>query len=86
VLKVKCRLKVAKADRGNPDWIFYQWRGTFEMSEAGEGKPVIASSAPQGEEGHTTDTAARAKAQSAGEEALAREAEAKIGQYIFGRN
>ncbi len=83
VLKVFCRLTLEPMDRGNPSWKFFQWNGSFEMSELSDGK-ILASSAPTGSDGHITESQARMKARQAGEEALARETQLRISQYIFG--
>jgi len=82
VLKVKSRLAVEPFDRGNPDWKFYNWKGTFELAD-GAGK-ILASSAPSGQEGHLQDATAEAKARDTGEEAMGRETKEQLSKYVLG--
>jgi hypothetical protein len=83
VLKIKCALTLERFDRSNPQWKFFLWKGTFEMSELAGGR-VLASAAPSGTDGHIQEEAARTKARGTGEEALAQETQNQIGKYIFG--
>jgi hypothetical protein len=85
LLAVRCRLSVEPYDRGNPSWKFFRWAGTVELADASAGGKVLASAAPSGTEGHLTEETARLKTVAAGEQGLAREAEAKISEYIFGK-
>jgi hypothetical protein len=84
VLAIRCTLSLEPFDRGNPQWTFFMWKGTFEMAEAGAGGKVLASSAPSGTDGHIKEAAARIKTRESGEAALAQEAQNQIGHYIFG--
>jgi hypothetical protein len=78
---VKCELLIKPYDRGNPSWMFYEWNGTFQLSQ---GDTVLAASSISGQEGHPVEATARAKAQAAGEDALAEEVGRKISQAVFG--
>ncbi|HOW28152.1 MAG TPA: LPP20 family lipoprotein [Elusimicrobiota bacterium] len=84
VIVVKCRLSVEPYDRGNPQWKFFLWKGTFEMYD-GVGGKMLYSSAPTGEEGHLTESGAQTKAKTVGEQALAAEAGQRISDYVFGQ-
>jgi len=81
-LTVKTSLQVTPFDRGNPDWVFYQWAGSVQLMEAATGK-TIAGATPDGTEGHPVATAAQTKAQNAGEEALAKETARLITETLF---
>jgi len=83
VIEIKADLTVEPLDRGNPNWKFYMWKGSFEMSESSPSGKVLASSAPAGQDGHLIESTAKAKAIDSGEKAMALETEKQISKYIF---
>jgi hypothetical protein len=80
-LVLKCALDVQPFDRGHPQWKFYHWEATVELTEDGK---TAASATPSGEEGHLIESTAQTKAREAGEQGVALEAQKLISQYVFG--
>lgn len=83
-LAVKSKLEIAPFERGVPEWTFFQWNGTVELTDMSSGK-VVASSTKDGVEGHLTVNTAKSKTISAGETALGQEAARLINSYLFGQ-
>ncbi|MBL0058560.1 MAG: LPP20 family lipoprotein [Elusimicrobia bacterium] len=83
-LAVKAKLSVAPFERNVPDWTFFQWSGTVELTDLATGK-VVASASPDGVEGHLTVNTARAKTLAAGEIALGQEAAKFLSAHLFGQ-
>lgn len=82
-LSVKTKLEIAPFDRGVPEWTFFQWTGTVELTDLSTGK-VVSSSTKDGVEGHLTANNAKSKTMAAGETALGQEAADLVGSYLFG--
>ena len=83
-LAVKAKLEIAPFERGVPEWTFFQWNGTVDLTDVSSGK-VVASSTKDGVEGHLTVTTAKSKTIAAGESALGQEAARLISAYLFGQ-
>jgi hypothetical protein len=83
-LSVKATLEVAPFERGVPEWTFFQWTGTVELTDLSTGK-VVASSTKDGVEGHLTVNTAKSKTIAAGETALGQEAARLLNSYLFGQ-
>lgn len=83
-LAVKSKLEIAPFERGVPEWTFFQWNGTVELTDLSTGK-VVASSTKDGVEGHLTVNTAKSKTIAAGETALGQEAAGLINSYLFGQ-
>lgn len=83
-LAVKAKLEVAPFERGVPEWTFFQWNGTVELTDLSTGK-VVASTTKDGVEGHLTVTTAKSKTIAAGETALGQETARLINSYLFGQ-
>ncbi len=83
-LAVKAKLTVNPFERNVPDWTFFQWSGTVELTDPATGK-VVASASPDGVEGHLTVNTARAKTMAAGENALGQEAARLLSAHLFGQ-
>lgn len=81
-LAIKAKLEVALFERGVPEWIFFQWTGTVELTDLTSDK-VLASATPDGMEGHLTTNNARSKTIAAGEEALGQEAAKLLRAHLF---
>lgn len=81
-LAIRAKLEIQPFERGVPEWTFFQWAGTVELTEAATGK-VLASATPDGVEGHLTTTTARSKTIAAGEAALGEEAAKLISAHLF---
>lgn len=83
-LAVKAKLEVAPFERGVPEWTFFQWNGTVELTDLSTEK-VVASTTKDGVEGHLTVTTAKSKTVDAGETVLGQEAARLINAYLFGQ-
>ncbi len=85
LLIVKYQLTLTPFDRGNPQWKFYRWQGTIEISEGkAEGK-VLTSVSKQGEESHISDETAKIKAIGLAKQSMALAVQLQINKYIFGK-
>jgi hypothetical protein len=83
-LTVDAKLDVSPFERGVPEWSFFQWTGTVEITDLSTGK-VIASSTKDGVEGHLSVPTAKSKTLAAGERALGQEGATLLSSHLFGR-
>ncbi|MBK8576525.1 MAG: LPP20 family lipoprotein [Elusimicrobia bacterium] len=81
-LAIKVKLEVTPFERGVPEWTFFQWTGTVELTDLTTGK-VLASATPDGMEGHLTTNTARSKTIAAGDAALGQEAAKLLSAHLF---
>ena len=81
---IKINISIQPVDRGDPDWKFYNWAGTIEISEMKAGNTILATIPKDGQESGVVDNAAKNKAVSAAGQQLAQAVGEWIQDYIFG--
>lgn len=82
-LVIAAKLEVSPFERGVPEWTFFQWTGTVEITDLSTGK-IIASSTKDGVEGHLTVNTAKSKTIAAGENVLGQEGAKLLQSQLFG--
>jgi len=84
VLTLSAKTEIVPVDRGNPQWIFFAWRGTLTINDASDNGKVVATAVREGQASHLTNEAAKQKAQAEAAQAVAAAAEQELGKYLFG--
>jgi len=84
VILVKCTEDVEPFDRGNPNWKFYVWKVSTQMTEQGATNGNFATIAQQGESSHLSDDTAKNKAYFDAERTIVQSIEQKVRQNILG--
>ncbi|MBI4652253.1 hypothetical protein HY745_13465 [Candidatus Desantisbacteria bacterium] len=84
VIIIKSSLELQSVDRGDPQWKFFNWTGSIEIIEGKPEGTVLAAISKGGQESHTIEKTAQAKAISSAGKSLADALGDWITAYIFG--
>ena len=84
VISVKCSVEVSPFDRGNPNWKFYTWKASAQLSELGVANGNFAAISEQGESSHLSDDTAKSKAYIDADSTISQSIEQRIRQNILG--
>lgn len=82
---IKYNIDTKLIDRGNKEWKFYNWNGTIEILEGKPEGKILAAISKDGQESHTSETSAKAKAVSVAEQTLSQALENWIKENILGK-
>ncbi|MFH1367514.1 MAG: LPP20 family lipoprotein [Elusimicrobiota bacterium] len=85
IIYVKCALSVEPAERNNPTWKFYNWSGTYSISEGSESGKVVAAAEKRGQVSQLNEEASKDKGIVLGGQELALAVGQAIRQYMFGK-